>query len=253
MDRRHMLIGSLAAPLFAQAETPPIAREFYELRWFHLRNGDDAPRMIELLQKHWIPAAARVGLGPIGVLQPTIGADSPSVLLISAYATPAAAASSFETLRADRDFTAAYDRANLPRPAFDRMEATLLRAFSGMPRMQMPAAGGSHIFELRTYESNSMTSLAKKLEMFDGGEIAVFQRLGMSPVFFGEALFGGDLPKLTYMLAFENLAAREKLWGQFVVDPGFQKLRSQPGYGDGEIVSNISNTILHPLPFSAIR
>jgi hypothetical protein len=55
------------------------------------------------------------------------------------------------------------------------------------------------------------------------------------------------------MLSFENMAARDKLWSAFGADAEWQKLRSQPGYADAEIVSNISNAILRPLDFSPIR
>jgi hypothetical protein len=89
--------------------------------------------------------------------------------------------------------------------------------------------------------------------MFDDGEIAIFRRLGMSPVFFGQTLIGGNMPSLTYMLAFDNLAAREKAWQAFSQDAEWQKMRVQPGLSDAEIVSNISNSILRPLPGSDIR
>ena len=85
------------------------------------------------------------------------------------------------------------------------------------------------------------------------GEAAIFRRLGMLPVFFGRGMIGANLPSLTYMLAFDDLAARERLWRNFGSDPEWQKLRSTPGLTDPEIVSNISNAILRPLPFSPIR
>jgi hypothetical protein len=89
--------------------------------------------------------------------------------------------------------------------------------------------------------------------MFESGEAGVFRRLGMSPVFFGQAMVGHNLPSLTYMLAFDDLAARERLWRAFGSDPEWQKLRAQPGLSDAEIVSNISSVILRPLAFSPIR
>ena len=55
------------------------------------------------------------------------------------------------------------------------------------------------------------------------------------------------------LLTFDDLTSREKLWGNFGRDPEWQKLRAQPGLSDAEIVSNITNTILRPLPFSPIR
>jgi hypothetical protein len=54
------------------------------------------------------------------------------------------------------------------------------------------------------------------------------------------------------MLSYKDLAERDRLWGEFGSDPEWQKLRSRPGLSDNEIVANISNVILRPLPFSAI-
>ena len=75
----------------------------------------------------------------------------------------------------------------------------------------------------------------------------------MTPVFFGETIVGPKMPNLTYMLAFDSLAAREKRWAAFSKDPEWRKMRSQPGVSDAGIVCNISNCILRPLPASDIR
>jgi hypothetical protein len=72
-------------------------------------------------------------------------------------------------------------------------------------------------------------------------------------VLFGKTIAGRNMPSLTYMLGYDDLAARDKLWKAFSSDPEWQKLRSTPGLSDAEIVSNISNTLLRPLPFSMIR
>jgi hypothetical protein len=55
------------------------------------------------------------------------------------------------------------------------------------------------------------------------------------------------------MLAYDDLAARDKTWSAFSADPDWQKLRATPGLSDADIVNNISNAILRPLPFSPIR
>jgi hypothetical protein len=89
--------------------------------------------------------------------------------------------------------------------------------------------------------------------MFEEGEIALFRKLEMRPVFFGETIVGRDMPNLTYMLAFDDLAAREKAWNTFASHPEWNKMKSQPGLSDGEIVSNISNWIVRPLAFSQIK
>ena len=58
----------------------------------------------------------------------------------------------------------------------------------------------SRILELRIYESHSTKAGQKKIEMFnEGGEIAIFRKTGLRPVFFGETLIGPLMPNLTYM------------------------------------------------------
>ena len=124
-----------------------------------------------------------------------------------------------------------------------------------MPKLEVPTgayAGASRVFELRTYESHSKKANKKKIEMFNEGEIAIFRRAGLQPVFFGETLIGTRMPNLTYMLVYEDMAARDKHWSAFGADPEWKKLSSTPGYTDPEIVSNISNLFLRPAAYSQI-
>ena len=125
-----------------------------------------------------------------------------------------------------------------------------------MPAVEIPpgdAKRPARIFELRIYESPTSSTLQRKIKMFDDDEIAIFRRCGILPVFFGETIVGTHLPNLTYMVAYDDLAARDKAWSAFGADPGWQRLRARPDLADAEIVSNISNAILRPLPFSDIR
>ena len=206
-------------------------RQYYELRYYQLRNGV-AGRL---------PTSKPAGLtGPFGAFTAFIAESGPFMILLLTYSSLGEAEHIDEKLA---DVT-----------GYIRYERTLLRAFAGMPELKIPAASRSaRIFELRTYESNDAVTLQKKIDMFNNGEMQIFQRLGMDPVFFGEALVGGRLPHLTYMLAFNDLAARDKAWKAFGSDPEWLKLRAKPGLSDAEIVSNISNMIIRPAAFSDIR
>ncbi|HID23803.1 MAG TPA: NIPSNAP family protein, partial [Planctomycetaceae bacterium] len=107
------------------------------------------------------------------------------------------------------------------------------------------------IFELRTYESHSVKAGKKKVEMFNqGGEIAIFQKTGLQPVFFAETIIGPQMPNLTYMLAFDDMAARDAAWNRFIRDPDWEKLKADPQYKD--TVSNITDVILRPAPYSQV-
>jgi hypothetical protein len=86
--------------------------------------------------------------------------------------------------------------------------------------------------------------------MFNRAEIAIFKRTGLTPVFFGETLIGSKMPNLTYMLTYDDMAAREKNWATFLADPEWKKLSSIPEYATA--VSNISNVFLRPTAYSQI-
>jgi hypothetical protein len=128
-------------------------------------------------------------------------------------------------------------------------------AFEGMPKLEVPKQAAEkkpRIFELRTYESHSKKANKKKIEMFNVGEIALFRRTGLAPVFFGETLVGTKLPNLTYLLVFDDMPAHDANWKTFVGHPDWKKLSTTPGYTDPEIVSNISNAFLRPTAYSQI-
>lgn len=255
MQRRQFVSAAATAGLAALPASAAAPNAFYELRYYHMRTGPQAQRTADFLSKHLLPAAQRLGIGPLGFFGAVIGEGSPFILSVVSYPSAAAFTESFARLASDKEFQRGFDEYNsMTELSYIRMENSLLRAFDSSPSIAVPPAGRApRIFELRTYESNNVKAAQKKIRMFNEGEAAIFQRLGMAPVFFGETLVGRNLPNLTYMLSFESMATRDKLWGSFGADPEWQKLRAQPGYADAEIVSNISNAILRPLDFSPIR
>ena len=125
-----------------------------------------------------------------------------------------------------------------------------------MPHIDVPAATaakGPRLFELRTYESPSEHAHRAKVRMFeDMGEIDIFRRCGLTPVFFSRTLIGPRMPSLVYMLVYENQAARDKAWGAFRDDPDWKKLSTTAGYTDPEIVSNITSVLLRPAAYSQV-
>jgi hypothetical protein len=255
MNRRNLITA--AAALSVPAPGAPAKNAIYELRYFRMRNGAQIQRTSDFLAKFYLPAVQRLGIGPLGFFNALIGEQSPFVLALTSYASLASMESAMEKLAVDKEFqkgVGEYDSAG--ELSYIRMENSVLRAFDSIPGIEVPASDGKRaprVFELRTYESPNVKASKTKIKMFDDAEIKIFRRCGMLPIFFGETLIGRNLPNLTYMLAYDNLAMRDKVWKTFGADPEWQKLRSTPGLTDPEIVSNISNAILRPLPFSPIR
>ena len=257
MKRRQFVTGMAASGLANPAAADPPKNQIFHLLYFYMRTGSQVERTTQYLSTVFLPAARRAGLGPLGFFSPVIGERSPYILSLAAYPSFAAIETIHNKFAEDKEFEKGFDAYNnIADPAYVRMESTLLRAFDSMPALETPPADpkrDARIFEMRTYESVNEKASRRKIQMFGDGEMGIFRRLGMTPVFFGQTVIGRNLPSLTYMLAFDDLASREKLWRDFGADPEWQKFRAQPGFSDAEIVSNITNTILRPLPFSPIR
>lgn len=256
MQRRTFLsLAGAAAPLPAA----PAKKSVFVWTSIRMRQGPErqAERTAEFLATAAAPAMKRAGAGTVGLFGNLVGEQSPTIHVLVSYASLADMEAAMDKLAQDEEYrnrAEAYYSA--PGLAYQRLHSSLLRAFDSMPAVEIPPTAGRQaprIFELRTYESNNVLTLRRKIKMFDDGEIAIFRRLGMLPVFFGQTLIGSNMPSLTYLLAFDSLAAREKAWQAFSQDPEWQKMRVQPGLSDAEIVSNISNSILRPLPGSDIR
>ena len=216
-------------------------------------------RFLEYQGKVLVPALNRAGIQPVGAFTETVGPDNPSVLLLLPHPDAASVATLAARLSADPEYRrGAADFRSLPAsdPPYVRRDSSLMIAFDAMPVVEAPSgslAAPSRLFELRTYESHNEAASAKKVEMFEkAGEIAIFRRTGLAPVFFGRNLIGPSLPSLTYMLVFADAEAREKAWGAFGNDPEWQKLRTTPGFTDPEILSRISNALLRPTGYSQI-
>jgi hypothetical protein len=238
------------------------APSFYEWRQYSLRTGTELRRLDDYLQTALIPALNRIGHTPIGVFQVTFGLPTPTVFVL----TPSTAAGGAESLLAREgklDKDEAYQRAAAPYfdalatdPVYVRQEVALLSAFPQVPRISVPAATtakGPRMFELRTYESHNERAHRAKVKMFaELGEIDIFKRAGLTPVFFSRTVAGPRMPSLVYMLVHENMAAREKSWSAFGSDPDWRKLAQTPGFTDPEIVSNITTVFLRPAAYSQV-
>ncbi len=256
MKRRSFLQSSLAV-LGTAAAAPgaePTPGELYELRVYTLKAGK-RPLLDDYLRKAFLPGLKRLGVGPVGVFMEK-GSDDPikvHVLIVHSTADKFAGLST--RLADDEEYRqAAADYLNAPAsdPVYSRIDSSLMIPFAGMPTLVKPDVSKPRLLNLRVYESHNERAGKKKIEMFNKGEIAIFRRVGLTPVFFAETILGSALPNLTYLLVFPDDAGREAAWTKFRDDAEWKKLRAIPEYADKEIVSRITNKLLIPAPYSEI-
>jgi hypothetical protein len=268
MERRTFLTSALGTGLMAaggsmgatgQGGAGAAAPEFYLLRQYILRTGTQPRRLADYLQNAAIPALNRLGHRPIGVFEVVFGLATPGVFVLIPSASLDGLAAIEARLDKDEPFAKAaeaYMNAPATDPVYVRQDVAVLSAFPNVPRVEVPAATasqGPRLFELRTYESHNERAHRMKVRMFaEMGEVDIFRKCGLAPVFFGRTLAGSKLPSLAYMLVHESMAAREKNWAAFRDHPDWKKLSSTPGYSDPEIVSNITTVFLRPAVYSQI-
>jgi len=254
MRRREFLAASVAG--IAGVNNLAIAkekteREYYELRCYHTLTRPRQNLVGDFLKNTGIAALNRIGIQPVGVFNVTYGPNKPSLYVLMVHKSLESVANASARLLEDAEVLKS-DFINTPmsEPMYVRYESSLMAAFKDMPKLAVPEKK-PRIFELRTYESHSIKAAKKKIEMFnEGGEIAIFKKTGLQPVFFGETIIGPMLPNLTYMVVFDNMAHRDKSWAVFGGDPDWKKLRDNPAYKD--TVCNVTDIILQPTPYSQI-
>jgi hypothetical protein len=259
MKRRDFLaascvagLGPLAAGAMAEAAEAGTVRELYELRLYRIKSPEKQAVVEQFLAKAAVPAWNRLGIEPVGVFR--FQEESPDLYVLLPHKSPRTLLTEAARLMADRQFVKAGApvlEAPVSDPAYERIESSLLLAFEQAPGLERPSEKDTRVFQLRTYESANLLKARKKIEMFNrGGEIDIFRRVGMNPVFFGQALVGNKMPNLTYMLGFDDADALEKGWAAFRDDPAWLKLKADPQYAD--TVSNITNILLRPAACSQV-
>ena len=107
------------------------------------------------------------------------------------------------------------------------------------------------IHELRVYRTlpGRMPALLKR---FENVTLPLWEKHGIRQAGFWTTVIGDSNNELTYFLAWDSLAEREKRWTAFSTDPEWIAARTA-SEADGPIVANFSNQILQPTSFSSIR
>jgi hypothetical protein len=107
------------------------------------------------------------------------------------------------------------------------------------------------LYELRHYDANSIRGLDTVVQRFAEHTIRIWDRFGIEPVGFWTVTVGAPAPRLTYLLAWEDLAQRQERWDAFSKDPEWLEIRAETNASaGGNPIHTISNSILAPTDYS---
>ncbi|MFV0445705.1 MAG: NIPSNAP family protein [Planctomycetaceae bacterium] len=247
--------GSLVTAQSVESASSAGDRRMLELRAYQVKSGQ-RERLDRYLQEGLLPALGRLKYPPTGVFDETTAEGETVVWVLIRHQDAGQCVRLTEQLAADAVHeAAAVEFLSGPKESavYDRIETSLLASFGpDWFSIDPSAAKQPRIFNLRIYESFNSATLRKKIEMFEQGELDIFERVGLSPVFFSETIAGPRLPSITYLLTFPDDDARQAAWQTFRGDAEWQRLKAIPEYADVKLVSRITNILLTPVAYSQI-
>ena len=223
-----------------------------EWRKYVVETAEQREIIDRFLKTAAIPALNRLGSKPIGVFYDKDNVDDLSVYMLTPFRSMEVFTGAPQALAGDNEFMAnanEYLNTAKKQPGYQRIESTLMSAFTGFPQVKAPLSG-ERIFELRIYESHNELKGHLKVEMFNEAELDIFEKVGLQGVFYGQSVVGSNLPNLTYMIAYKNMDERKAAWGRFSKHPDWQVLKKNERYKD--TVSKIVAKYLVPAPYSQI-
>jgi hypothetical protein len=237
-----LTFAALLGALSLAAE--PGQSQYYELRVYNTHSEEQQKLVNDYWQNAGVAAYNRMGIAPIGVFTELRDSPTNKVYVVIPYDSLDAFASVPARLAADAAYqsaAASYLALVKSDAAYDRIESSLNVAFDTWKKLTPPASAADKapwIFELRTYQSPSEGKGINKVRMFNSGEVPLMQDVGLSPVFFSQALIGSQMPNLVYMVSGPNMDVHKKHWKAFQDSPIWKGLNGDPQYKD-----NVSRSI----------
>ncbi len=256
MERRKFITSGIALSTIPAACATPkimentqaadIINELYEWRTYQVKWGSNLKKLTAYLSDTLKPAMMRAGANHFMLFEDVAPGGPKKIYALISYPDPQTYVNS-QNLQGDATFVSAaadYNAVPADKPIYNRFTSSLMNAFDGMKQMMMPVDGAT-VFELRIYESYSEDALRRKIKMFHDGEIPLFIKVGLNPIFFGEMISGPYRPALVYMLNYTDMDAHGAAWQGFLKAPEWDALKVQDQYAN--TVSNIRNIFLKQL------
>lgn len=228
----------------------------YLLETYHLKHGTQLGRLHDYLSQKALPALEKLHNGPKIVLESLVGTHIPQVAVIVGFRSAMEMWNLRARLNQDDDLKKAFDAWQVgPEPPFELQNNVLLEATDYSPEIvpMDPPPSAPRIFELRVYHSPTWNQLQALHERFEGPEIKIFHKVGVRPILYSSTVIGPNMPNLTYLIPFDDLAAREKAWNAFAADEEWIKVRKESIDKHGQIASTIQISLYRATAYSPIR
>jgi hypothetical protein len=252
MNRRSLLscLGALAAgtvsPLSAMAEArPPKRRGVLSFESLGVAHADQMGRLHAYLGGTLLPLLDQIHDGRKLVLEAVIAPHTPQAMLLAEFP-------SFDEMLDVQARVAAHPAARQARqdlesgdvPVLEHVQSQVmlttgqvLRLPTGFNRLE------SGILELRSYHAPAgQDSVPARMA-------TVLHRSGIYPIVDASTTAGEHLPRFTYLIPFESLAARQDAWARLDADPEWKDIRRDSSAGRGAALRVTEKSIYKLAPY----
>ena len=213
----------------------------HELRIYRTVPGK-LPAINDRFAKHTIGFFKKHGIGIVGFWNDEIGRSNQLTYML-VFDSLADREAKFAAFQADPGWHQVRAETEAAGPIVAQVRNTLMRLTPYSPQPQMR----SNVQELRIYDAMP-GKLPALHDRFAKHTMGLFAKHGIENI----AYWVDDVGisnRLTYMLGYPDLGAREKSWAAFTADPAWQQARVE-SEKDGTLVRVSRHSILRLAPYS---
>ena len=235
----------------AETSKASATKEIYEWRIYTLKS--DGTQLDSFFENTLIPAYKRkkVKVGAFKLFKPKDG-ESQQRHVLFIYPDISTYLKVKKTIWDDKEFrqkAQPFFDTTAPNPVYSNLESYLSEAFDKIPVHRNPDPSRT-LLEIRIYKSPNEEANQRKVKMFNVDEIAIFDKVGVNSVLYGEILSGPRMPALLYLTWYKDEQTRSEAWGKFGKHPDWTRISKLPEYAH-TATDNIS-IFLSPMPYSQI-
>ena len=248
--RKFVAAAAMGTAMASCASTAAIAgttgelegqREFYEWRTYEMAFRGNANLLKTYLKDSLKPALKKAGVNHFQVFSEQSNSTPTNLHVLISYPGIEAYTEGLAVQQSSefKGMTMDYDQNT--NAIFTRQSSFLLHAFEGLQQMLDPIEGVG-VYELRIYEGYNEDAVRRKIKMFNEGELPLFRKIQLQPIFFGEMIIGPYMPCLVYMLNYKNMDHRAEAWKEFIAHPEWKEMSGKEEFANS--VSNIQSVFL---------
>ena len=259
-------IAVAGTALLAACETmgtipPPKASEIglYELRVYTANEGKMAA-LDARFRDHTISLFKRHGMTPIAFFHPIVQPGGPPdnrLIYLMGYKDRATRDADWASFAADPEWKQVYTASEANGPLLTKApDSIFLAATDYSPPLNRNSALSPRVFELRTYTANP-GKLEDLHSRFRDHTLGLFARHGMTSVAYWRPTGGQPQleNKMTYLLAYPSVEARNTSWTAFSADPEWKKVAADSQKNGALLVSQngVVSVQMRPTDYSPLK